>query len=287
MPFIFKKILAKGASHPVVARLQMQAGELLQNTNFGKDQHDAILQASFDASFRLIRCFDIAQRLKAQCAEAEGKHEPGDNPKARHIPHVIGLEQEAETFLYEAKNFLRDVAVIVNATFGTTFNEASQFTKKKASKSKITKWAESTFGLDDRFTQFFRVHEGWIGEVVRMRNAVEHPGGWSGTLHIVNYEPMPDGSIRRPVWHIDNEAPSRLVEDMEGLCEQMLVFADELIALIVDRNLHPAFQLYEIPEDKRDPQVPKSFVVSLSPDLARKLSATAARSEATKKPPPG
>lgn len=275
MPFIFKKILDKGASHPVVARLQMQAGELLQNTNFGKAQREAILQASFDASFRLIRCFDIAQRLKAQCAEAEQKHEPGDNPKARHIPHVIGLEQEAETFLYEAKNFLRDVAGIVNAAFGTTFDEASQFTKKKASQSEITEWAEATFGPADRLTQFFRLHERWIGEVVRMRNAVEHPGGWSGKLHIVNYEPMPDGTIRRPVWHLNDEAPSRLVEDMEGLCEQMLVFADELIALIVDRNLPPLFQLYEIPEDSRDPQVPKSFVVSLSPDAARRLTAAA------------
>ena len=191
---------------------------------------------------------------------------------ARHIPHVIGLEQEAETFLYEAKNFLRDAAGIVNEAFGTTFNEASQFTRaRKASQSKITEWAESNFGPDDRITQFFRLHEGWIGEVVRMRNAVEHPEGWSGMLHIVNYEPMPDGTIRRPVWHVNDEPTSRLVEEMDGLCEQFLVFADELIALIVDRNLHPVFQLYEIPQEKRDPKVPKSFVVSLSPGAARRL----------------
>jgi hypothetical protein len=103
-----------------------------------------------------------------------------------------------------------------------------------------------------------------------MRNAVQHPGGWSGTLHIVNYEYTP-GGIRRPVWYLDGEAPSRMLEEMEGLCDQMLAFADELIALIVDHNLAPPFQLYEIPEDKRDPNLPKSFVVGLTPDSMQKL----------------
>jgi len=48
----------------VVARLQIQPGELLQSTRFSKEQRDDILQASFDASLRLIRCFDIADKLR-------------------------------------------------------------------------------------------------------------------------------------------------------------------------------------------------------------------------------
>lgn len=272
MPFTFKKILDKGASHPVVARLQMQAHELLQNTSLSKDQREAILQASFDASLRLIRCFDIADKVRTECTKAEAEHDPGNNPQARNIPHIIGLEQDAETFLYEAKNFLRDATGIVNAAFGTKFKKASQFTKL-GKKARITEWAERTLGKQDRLTEFLRFHEGWIAEVVKMRNAIEHPGEQSGTLHIVNYEPMPDGTIGRPVWHLDGEPTNRLLEEMEGLRDHMLVFAEELIALIVERNLaSPVLALYELPEDKRNAEIPKRFVVSLTPEAAQRFS---------------
>jgi hypothetical protein len=166
MPFVFKKILDKGASHPVVARLQIQTAELLNPTSLIPRQRQAIMQAALNASLRLIRCYDIAEQLRAECAKAEAEHDAQDIPQAAHMPHVIGLEQKVETFLYEAKNFLRDVTGIVNAAFATTFNEASQFTTGTTSKAKITQWAEVTFGPHDRFTEFFRLHEKWIGEVV-------------------------------------------------------------------------------------------------------------------------
>jgi hypothetical protein len=273
MPFVFKKILDKGASHPVVARLQMQTHELLQSTCLKKDAREAIMQAAFDTSLRLIRCFDIADKLRTECASAEAGHEPGNNPQARNIPHIVGLEQDAETFLYEAKNFLRDATAIVNAAFGTKFGKASQFTKL-GKKARISDWAEKTFGKTNRLTEFFHWHEGWTGDVVKMRNAVEHPGEKSGTFIIRNYELMPNGTICRPVWHFEGQPTNRLLEEMEGLCDYMLVFAEELIALITERNLaSPILQLYELPMEKRNLEIPKRFVISLTPEAAERLKA--------------
>jgi hypothetical protein len=227
MSFAFSKILNHGTSHPAVARLQVQAGELLKNTSFNDSTREALFQASFDASLRLIQCGEIQNRIMVECDKAEREHLPTENPQAVTIPHIVGLQHDAETFLYEAKNFLRDLTVIINSAFGTAFDKASQFgNTKNAQDGEIVRWAGQQFGPDDRLTKFFRLHQEWIVGVVQMRNAVEHPNGYSGVLHIRNYELMPDGSIRRPVWCRNDELPSRMVDDMAGLCDQMLVAAE-------------------------------------------------------------
>lgn len=281
MPFAFSKILNHGTSHPAVARLQVQVGELLKNTSFDESAREAIFESSFDASLRLIRCGEIQNRIMAECDKAEREHRPTENPQAVTIPHIVGLEHDAETFLYEAKNFLRDLTVIINAAFGTVFDQASQFGKiKNAEDGKIVRWAEQQFGPDDRLTKFFRLHQEWIGEVVQMRNAVEHPNGYSGVLHIRNYELMPDESIRRPVWHRNDESPSRMVDEMAGLCDQMLVEAEELVALIVQRNLAaPILQLYEIPDEQRKPDCPMRFTIGLTEEAARQFEEQTKRGE--------
>ena len=271
MPFAFSKILNHGTSHPVVARLQLQVGDLLKNTSFDESACEAIFKASFDASLRLIRCGEIQNRIMAGCDKAEQEHRLTESPQAVTIPHIIGLQHDSETFLYEAKNFLRELTMIINAAFGTAFGQASQFGNiNNAEDGQIVCWAEQQFGPDDRLPKFFRLHQEWIGEIVRMRNAVEHPDGYSGVLHIRNYELMLDGSIRRPVWHRNDETPSPIVDEMAGLCDQMLVLADELVAFIVQRHLAaPILEVYEIPDEQRNPDCPMSFKIGLTEEAAR------------------
>jgi hypothetical protein len=281
MPFVFSKILDHGTSHPVVARMQVQVSDLLKNTNFNETTREVIFKASFDASLRLIRCGDIQNKILAECDKSEREHQPGNNPQAETMPHIVGLQLDAENFLYEAKNFLRDLTVIINAVFGTGFDQASQFGKVgNARDSKIARWAERQFGPDDRLTKFFRLHQEWISEVVQMRNAVEHPDGYSGVLHIKNYELMPDGSICRPTWYRNDDSPSCMVDEMVGLCEQMLVLADELVALIVQRHLAaPILEVYEIPDEQRNPECPMSFRIGLTVEAAKQFEDQTKRGE--------
>lgn len=274
VPFAFSKILDKGANHPVVARLQIQVGELLKTTSLSEPDRQTIFQACFDASLRLICCGDIAEKLSAERRKCVEEHQPLSGPQVATVPHIIGLQHEAETFLYEAKNFLRDVTRVLNAAFGTNFGEASQFCDVRASgDGEITLWAAKKFGPNDALTKFFKHHQSWIVELIRMRNAVEHPHGYSGVLHIRNFELMTDGLIRPPVWYRNSDEPAQLIEGMAGLCEQMLVFAEELVALIVDRNLAArVFQIYEISKDQRNPTCPRRFVVSVTPEFQQKFA---------------
>ncbi len=104
-------------------------------------------------------------------------------------------------FLYEAKNFLRDISMM----FGPL--GAIKFTKEsKASHlgKEAVRWAECNFGNSDRLTKFLRGHHSWIDHVIRMRNAVEHPGGNAGRLDIENFKPV-GNTVQRPTWHLNWE----------------------------------------------------------------------------------
>jgi hypothetical protein len=286
MPFVFAKIFEHGTTDPVVARLMLQTHDLVKHTRFNEPTHTAIFEAAFDAASRLIRCGDIRAKLVEECKKQEQGHHPGNNPKTANIPHVIGLKHEAETFLYEAKNFLRDLTPILNAAFGTTFKNAGDFAPpKKGGESPVCRWASEQFGPTAKLVEMVRAHQGWMGNLIGMRNAVEHPGGSDGTLHISNYEPLSDGRIERPGWRRDGEPARLLIDDMTNLCDALLIFAESLIVLIVvDHLISPLMQVYAIPEGRRNPDCPQAFIVNLSEAATRKLQERSSASGAPQRP---
>jgi hypothetical protein len=259
MPLVVSKLLDYGTSHPVVARLHVQVSELLKNITLEGSDREAIFSASFHGSMRLIRCWDIWEKLAEECDKLEREHQPQQNHQIAAIPSVVGLKHMAETFLYEAKNFIRDLTTVINAAYRTEFDQASQFCKAKGG-SIIWRWAVGRFGSEDRLTRFLGLHEAWLSEAVRMRNAVEHPKGRSGVLHVRNYELVPDAGILRPMWNREGNEPTSIVADMAVLCDQMLRFAEELTIYIIEKHLHVnIIQIYEIPENQRDPRCPRRF----------------------------
>jgi hypothetical protein len=273
MPFIFSKILDHGTSHPVVARLQLQVGELLKSTTLDEATREAVFAASFQASMRLIRCFDIRATLAAEYERLEAERKPRERNMPVTIPHVVGLQHEAESFLYEFKNFLRDFAAVVNAAYGTKFEEAARFCDfRGVAGSDIRQWAARLFGEDDALPRFLSLNEAWIVELIQMRNAVEHPGGRAGNLRVINYEVTAVAGLERPRW-VRNENPATpILDDMTLVCEQALSFADELTAMIISKHLPEGFcQIYAIPEGERNPACPRSYVVGLTESMANRF----------------
>jgi hypothetical protein len=170
----------------------------------------------------------------------------------------------ANTFLYEAKNFIRDLTGIINAAYRTKFDKASEFCKAKGG-SKIQRWAADRFGAEDRLTKFLELHETWLWELVQKRNAVEHPKGHSGVLHVINYEMEPGVGIWRPTWYRATNQPTCIVPDMAAFCDAMLRFAEELTIYIIGKHLRSGrLHIYEIPESERIPQCPKRFYVGFT-----------------------
>jgi hypothetical protein len=109
-----------------------------------------------------------------------------------------------------------------------------------------------------------------------MRNAVEHPGGLSGTLMLNNIridQNQPNSYIP-PTWARTGRPNSNIVKDMDGTLDNVLTLAEDLlVGVVMDKSKSKQIiTVYEIPSD-RDPNCPIRLRVGLSPQLEKQLAA--------------
>jgi hypothetical protein len=178
------------------------------------------------------------------------------------VPHVIGLEERGERYLYAAKSVLRDVAKLFNPFFGKQFSEARY--------DKIYKWCVQQFGNEDDLSNLIKEdQELWIKKLVAMRNAVEHPGGYSGHLHIHNFEAIVlEGHnhprLIEPFWHLNDESRVSIGHDLPVLVSNALEFIEDLLVISMRKaGLSSMVDVFQIPESERDPHCPIRLRVSL------------------------
>jgi hypothetical protein len=265
MAFEIKKISDYGTAHPVVARLKVQTHELIQWADISKDKRESVAAVYFEIADRLLKCHEIRARLVAALNKAVAEFRPSSDPRVMNVPHLIGLRGEVETFLYEAKNFLRDLLAIINPFFDTTFDDASAFYDAAGKdRGRIVVWATEACGDSDHFTAMLSSEQKWIEELIRKRNAVEHPGGRSGTLHIENFTPLTEGRFLLPRWHRDQSEALGLFPDLETYLDNLLTLAEDmLVSCIHHRTQHSIIQFVEIPPDDRDTACPMRLTVQI------------------------
>lgn len=263
--FKLKKVSNYGSSHPVVARLLLQTHDLLQWANLPKDDKDAVYTIYDRLNKRLLKCHEAFDRLVSARHITIRESEFQVDGSSKYEPHVIGLEEEVETILYESKNYLRDLLGILNIFFDYECDEASYFYNAKGNGvSPLVKWASERFGDEDPFTRMLANEHEWIEALIRNRNAVEHPGGHSGTLHIQNFTILKDGRYLAPTWNRDDEEPKDLYQDIGVILDNLLSLAEEfLVSCNVHKAVFDIIKYVQIPEQDRDPECPKRIIVQL------------------------
>jgi hypothetical protein len=175
------------------------------------------------------------------------------------VPQIARLEEECHNFLYEAKNFIRDLLQVVNHLYGTNFAEASEFFQGgKKGKQSLVEFADKTFGADDVKTKVLKEAVPWIEESVSMRNAVEHPDGYNGKLVIANFTLDADRKMVEPTWHREKDGkatgePSFIRADMETRIHKLLTLGEDVFVMWAsDRfQVQDIMRVAIIPEDKR------------------------------------
>lgn len=274
MPFEFKTVLEHGTSNPIAARLSLQILEILNHCNASKDIQENVRDLYMNSLLKkLMRCWEIKERFKKELADAVNKYKPPAGVDASVlVPQIARLEEECHDFLYGAKNFVRDVLQVVNHLYGTDFKEASEFysAKKKGSQS-LVEFVEKTFGPDDGKTKFLKDAVPSIEDLIRMRNAVDHPGGFSGKLIIKNITLAADKTMHEPRWHRERGGkaiyePSSIRADMET-CIYNLLFLGEgiFVSWASDHLKVPGLMCVAcIPENERNPDRPIKWTVTLS-----------------------
>jgi hypothetical protein len=289
MPFEIKKVLEHGTTNPIVARLSLQILEILKQCNASKDIQGKVGDLYVNSlQKKLLRCWEIEDRLKKELAAAVGKYKPPTVANAPvEVPQIARLKEECHSFLYEAKNFIRDLLKVVNHLYGTTFEEASEFLRAKKGSQSLVEFAEKTFGADDAKTMMLKEAVPLIEQLISMRNAVQHPDGYSGKLVITNFTLGSDRKIDEPTWHREKDGnatgePSSILADMETYLHNLLTLGEDVfVSWASDHFLVPdMMRVAFIPEDKRNPLCPIKWTVTASERLIDLI----AKGESKKKP---
>jgi hypothetical protein len=276
MPFQFTKVLEHGTTNPIVARLSLQILQILTQCNASKDIQDKVGDLYMNSlQKKLLRCWEIEERFKKEFAAVVDKYKPPAAANAPvEVPQIARLEEECHNFLYEARNFIRDLLQVVNHLYGTTFVEASEFSRAKKGIQSLVELAEKTFGADDGKTKFLKEAVPSVEELIAMRNAVEHPEGLSGKLVIANFTLGADRKIDEPIWHREKDGklvaePSSIRADMKACIHNLLTLGEDVFVSWASDHLQvpDMMRIAYIPEDKRNPTCPIKWTVTLNQRL--------------------
>ena len=256
MPFVIQQISSRGTQHPAFARLVIQTHELMQFTSLSeKDRVEVVELCQAKLKPRLLKCEEIFETLGTRLQESADRvaaQEP--NPQVRVIPYIEGLEGEVENFAYEVKNYLRDLLGIFQIIFRCDLRDAKVWYDKG-----LVKWARREFGPDDPLTKMLKSERPWCEEWIRLRNAIDHPGGHHGIVVIHNVRAHPDGLIP-PSWSRDGAEPTDLFTHMQVAMHNMLTLAEEVVMLSAKKKCSfPILDIFEIPDDQRDLNAPQRF----------------------------
>lgn len=274
MTAIIQQISDYGTSNPIVARLFVQTNEILQFYNLSEAQRNDLFEVFFiNLQPKLLACFRIKEKLKEEVRTHQKSIDDHGVPTQVHgggaytLPYILDLDHCAETFLYNAKSVLRDLTDIFHPLFDKNF-------KKEARFDKVLKWARATLGEKDAFVEMLSDDQKWISGIVRMRNAVEHPGGYSGTLHIENFTSTEQGKtihILEPVWYLNDDVKTSIVQGMEFTVTNLLIFCEETLVLCLEHFKNDSrIIIAEIPEAERNPACPVRYMMTIDPSKIKR-----------------
>jgi hypothetical protein len=281
MPFEFKKFASHGVNNPIVARLSLQTLQILEKCNATKEVKDKVGGLYLNSLMKkLLRCWEIEDSFKKSFAEAAITYKPPATPNAPiEIPQIDRLEADCHNFLYETKNYIRDVLCVVNTLYGTSFSEASEFSKTRKGGKSLIEFATETFGPDDAKTKMLAEAVPWVEEAIAMRNAVEHPDGYSGRLVIENFRRDRDQKLSEPVWHRlkdgkNKTEPSSISDDFDTFIHNLLTLGEDVLISWANDNLKlpGMMEIAIIPEERRDPKNPAKYTVGPGPTLREALA---------------
>jgi len=273
-PLIVQKVSNHGVDNPIVARLALQTIELAQWLDVDKATKEEIFGRYLELQRRLLQCHEYHARLIASRAEALKETNEVLARGEYTVPAIMNLQAEVEGLLFAIKLFLRDVAITMNVLFENArlSEEAAVFWNSRGEKSAAQKWAEKTFGLNHHLTTSLSGDANWISELVKKRNAVEHPGGNSGALKIEDFAQGPSrGLYIPPAWYRvrnDDTLPKTdLYRDLDVALDNLLSFAEEmLIHAINARPMTTAIGFRELSPDLRNPDAPIRFIAVMATD---------------------
>lgn len=265
LPWVTSPVAWVGSSHPAIARVLIQSGELLDHatlvSNWQKQDVMLHLHASKET---LLACDAIASRVAAkvnnivELIQSTGLSIDSSGHGLNPFPHVEELDLDCVAFLVQANRAVKLISQIPSY-----FLELS---KSHSNFDHLGKALRTEFG-DTVIGSFVDEQSAFIARIAELRNFQEHPTAAKKTV-VQNFRLVPDGSIGVPTWSLigsSDERPSSIHLDMQVISQNLVQIAEVLVIHLVMHTLDTSFPyvLEAIPDAEVDPNLPMRFRLRL------------------------
>lgn len=177
------------------------------------------------------------------------------------LPHIKKLQEHVENFLLNGKRAAAEIAKV----FGIFFDDC----KKGHNYAEHKKWALNRFGSEANLFKILEDSttgdgsgEGWIKDLVELRNRVEHPrSDYRLLVNNIDYDAS-SGKMIPASWSSElHPVASDLRLDMEIFINNLIVLSEDIVAACILETLSMPNRItvFPIPNEEQDPKRPMRF----------------------------
>jgi len=255
-----------GSSSPAVARVLLQGRDILEAAGLDqKINKAAVVEDLHACKEALIVCEKAARRVASHIdgiseeIRAHGIKRQAQGTALNALPQVPDLEADATAFLIHAKRAIHSICRLPSRFLSIP--------AKDNNFDALAKRLAAAIGTQSPVTEFVQVHAPGVRHLIELRNLQEHPGPRRTVIE--NFAVLPNGSISVPMWHVSDERPLSIRDEMlvsagflVDMAEHVLI---RLVMHVIDQRI--PFVIEEIDAAQVNPKVPIKYRLSI--DLSR------------------
>jgi len=261
MQWKLQKDMDVGTGNPIVARMSLGLFEIIDFANLSKEKKDKLKANCYEIMNLLILAEKTAKPIVEEIngivedtKRAGIKTQSGG--RCINLPSAITIGN-SRAFIKYAKQVLQKVAENINVIFDKNY--------KGPHFHKIRDDFINEFGTDFVVTKLLIDDQSWIKKIIELRNEDEHPN--TSKPYCKNFDVNQDKDKKFIITLPTFFEGTQIANALEVYSHNLLTFAEEITVHSLERFFPDIASIYELPEDKRDPSVPKRFRIGLKEKL--------------------
>lgn len=237
-PFVAYPVDDVGSANPIVARVLLQGHEILKSALFDGDvEKDAVTKKLHECKESLIACEKAANRVGSHIDRIirevgeQGISKDKGGRALNPFPQVPDLETDCGAFLIQVNRTIKLICEMPQ--FFISLNRVD------SNLDSLGKRLAKAIGEEEPLTEFVKEKTNGVRYLVDLRNFHEHPR--ERRTVIDNFRLMPDSRIRVPSWHLSDQEPRPIKEEMFAAIEFLIQIAEAMLIHLVMHRVSKKF----------------------------------------------
>lgn len=251
-----------GSANPIVARVLLQGHEILKAAVFEYDVNkEAVTKQLHSCKELLLACENTAHKISTSIdsivhqIRAGGLSQDNKGRGINPFPQVPDLDTQCGAYLIQANRVIKLICELLQQ-FIPLERPDSNF-------DYLGKRLETAIGSDLPLTTFVKDNAECVRYLIDLRNFHEHPK--EKRTIIENFRLMPDSRIQVPMWHLSDQDPHPIKEEMDAANQFLLEMTEAMLIHLVMHSVSRKFPfiIEAVPDDQIDEKAPIKYRLSI------------------------